>query len=118
MMTFLCPEDIRRFAFHFAIGFLPGCEANELREWSEDFVGNEGLLHSGKISIDMIKTFLMKRISIFRSTEMLDEEVGPDIPFIVPEAKQRSFLSSLAEKEPLQAHLLDYPNVGVAMSEE
>ena len=44
--------------------------------------------------------------------------IGQDVPFIVPVEKQRCFLRYLAQNEPLEAHLLAYPNVGEAVPAE
>ena len=65
-----------------------------------------------RVSIDMVKQFLMQRISTFRAGELSEDIADPWSPFIVPVAMRARFLDYLCHVDPARAHLTSYPRVG------
>ena len=82
------------------------------------FTLSDGPWHSG-VSIDLVKQFLMQRISTFRAGELSEDIADPWSPFIVPVTMRARFVDYLCQVGPARAHLMSYPRVGhsVALGE-
>lgn len=114
VLDWLSTEDLHTFFMHFVLDFVPGCLEEDLQHYAKQFTSSN-TWGSGTISIDMVKQFLMQRISTFRAAELSDDSFGPDQPFIVPSSLRKSFFDHLCAEEPAQQHLKSYPVVGGAL---
>ena len=66
---------------------------------------------SSTVTIDMVKQFLMKRISSFRAQYLLDQNLAPDSPCLVPTESWDAFAQHLTDCKSAQAFLAGYPRV-------
>ena len=114
MLDGLSPEDLEIFFCCFALDFVPGCSEEELQAHARAFVGNKATWGRGAISIDMVKQFIMGRISSFCVAELFDNCQGPKAAVVVPPRLHRRFFEYLCEEGPAQQHLSAYPPVGSA----
>jgi len=113
-LDWLSAEDLQLFFCRFIADFVPGCPTEELHCRSADFVRQDGPwggLHGHRISIDMVKQFLMLRISSFRADVLPDGVIGPDIPFRVSPEHHRRFLDHVCDLGAAREHLSAYPPV-------
>ena len=106
----LSVNDLQQFFFHFVLEFIPDHPKEDLQIHSEQFI-DSGAPWSSGVSIDMMKQFLMQRISNFREAELKDDITDPWKPFVVPAPKRASFLAYLCQAEPACSHLQSYPRV-------
>ena len=72
MLSSLSTEDLHRFFCHFIGEFVPSCPPEMLNNWAERFTSDVSLWGSSTVTIDMVKQFLMKRISSFRAQYLKD----------------------------------------------
>ena len=90
---------------------MPGCTDDALTGYAKLFVRVGGPWDSGRVSIDMVKQFLMQHISSFRAAEMSENIAGPGTPLIAPAMMQDSFFEYLCQAGPALKHLESYPCV-------
>ena len=86
MRAVLGVEDVRTFFEGFIVDFVLDCPPEEVHRWAHEFTA-ETLPWGGQrvsISIDMVKQFLMQRISMFRAQVLPCLILGPHIPCRVP----------------------------------
>jgi len=114
ILDWLSTEDLQTFFVNFIVAFVPDCDKSELRSCSVNFV--QGPWVSGVISIDMVKQYLMNRISSFRADELAEQSVGQDGPFVVRRDKQSCFFQYLCQLNPANKHISAYPLVGASVS--
>ncbi len=112
MLDTLSVEDVRTFFQRFIVDFVPGCPPEEVRRWAQDFTA-AGLPWGveRRVSIDMVKQFLMQRISMFRAQVLPDLILGPQIPCRVPAEHWRALRRHLCEHGAARAFLSAYPPV-------
>ena len=94
-LDFLSEEDIKAFVSNFLIEFVPRCPADDLQHRAAQLFQTINSHNAGEkstISIDMVKQFLMLRISSFRAEKMPGYKAGPEAPFMVPAEFQHGFL--------------------------
>jgi len=110
-LSSLSTEDLQRFFCHFLGDFVQTCPPDMLQHWAELFTSDASLWGSGAVSIDMVKQFLMKRISSFRAQCLLDQNLAPDSPCLVPTKSWNAFVQHLTDCKSAQAFLAGYPPV-------
>ena len=111
MLSSLSTEDLHRFFCHFIGEFVPSCPPEMLKNWAERFTSDVSLWGSSTVTIDMVKQFLMKRISSFRAQYLLDPNLAPDSPCLVPKESWDAFAKHLTDRKSAQAFLAGYPPV-------
>ena len=107
-------KDLQYFFHRFVLDFVPGCSDEYLQARAKQFIGKSNTWGSDSISIDMVKQFLMQRISAFRAAQLSNGSVRPGTTFVVPKDMQSHFFDYLCEEEPAIKHLDCYPDVGDA----
>merc|ERR1712151_1340795 len=112
MLDWLSRDDLEIFFCRFVLDFVPGVSAEELRAHARAFVGNEVTWGRGNISIDMVKQFIMHRISSFCAAELFDESWDPKVAVVIPPQLQHRFFEHLGLQGPAEQHLGAYPAVG------
>ena len=117
MLSSLSTEDLQRFFCHFINEFVPTCPPERLQNWAEVFTSDASLWGSSTISIDMVKQFLMKRISSFRAQCLLDQNLATDSPCLVPNESWDAFAQHLTDRKSAQAFLAGYPPVHEATAQ-
>ena len=115
ILDWLSADDLQAFFYNFILDFVPGCPAEELKNSAQRFTDSNGPWDSG-VSIDMVKQFLMQRISSFRGQELSEDVADPWSPFIVPVAMRRRFFDYLCQEGPAREHLMSYPRVGKSVA--
>ena len=115
ILDWLSADDLQAFFYNFILDFVPGCPAEELKNSAQRFTDSNGPWDSG-VSIDMVKQFLMQRISSFRGQELSEDMADPWSPFIVPVAMRRRFFDYLCQEGPAREHLMSYPRVGKSVA--
>ena len=83
----LSVEDVQAFFCNFIRDFVPGCSVEELQKWSAHFIREGGPWGWGRVSIDMVKQYIMQQISSFRAHCLSDQVPGPNVPCRVPREK-------------------------------
>ena len=111
MLSSLSTEDLHRFFCHFIGEFVPSCPPEMLKNWAERFTSDVSLWGSSTVTIDMVKQFLMKRISSFRAQYLLDPNLAPDSPCLVPNESWDAFAKHLTDRKSAEAFLAGYPPV-------
>ncbi len=107
----LSVDDIRTFFQCFIHDFVPSCRPEELQAWARRFTQRQETWGGCSVSIDMVKQFLMNRISNFRAVELPDIILHPDVPWHVPADHWQQLIEHLCD-EPAASHFLDqYPSV-------
>ena len=76
-----------------------------LKNWAELFTSDVSLWGSSTVTIDMVKQFLMKRISSFRAQYLLDQNLAPDSPCLVPNESWDAFAKHLTDRKSAEAFL-------------
>ena len=107
----LSAEDVQIFLSSFISDFVPGCPSDELRRWAIEFTGEGGPWGRGGVYIDMVKLFLMNRISSFRANFLPAQILGPDVPCRVPAEHREHFAEYLCEHAAARFFLSAYPPV-------
>ena len=110
-LSSLSTDDLQRFFWHFIGEFVPTCPPEILQNWAELFTSDVSLWGSSAVSIDMVKQFLMKRISSFRAQCLLDQNLAQDSPCLVPIESWDAFAQHLTDRKSAQAFLAGYPPV-------
>ena len=108
MLSSLSTEDLHRFFCHFIGEFVPSCPPEMLKNWAERFTSDVSLWGSSTVTIDMVKQFLMKRISSFRAQYLLDPNLAPDSPCLVPKESWDAFAKHLTDRKSAEAFLAGY----------
>ena len=112
VLDWLSTEDLQHFFCRFVLDFVPDCPEDELRGRAKQFVSNPNTWGCGKISIDMVKQFLMQRISTFGAAELSEDSIRPGSAFRVPLQGRTGFFDHLCQEDPAALHLKSYPPVG------
>ena len=108
----LSKVDVQTFAQRFIADFVPDCASSEVRRWVERFAGRDTPWGRGHISIDMVKQFLMKRISCFRAQHLSHDEIlSPDVRCEVPQNLRDLFAAYLCDATAAEEFLSAYPPV-------
>ena len=107
----LSTEDLHLFFCHFIRHFVQTCLTETLQELAELFTSDVSLWGSSTVTIDMVKQFLMKRISSFRAQYLLYQNLAPDSPCLVPNESWDAFAQHLTDRKSAQAVLAGYPPV-------
>ena len=115
-LDWLSTHDLQKLFRHFVLEFVPGSTEEELHEQGRRFISNANTWGRGGISIDMVKQFLMKRISSFRAAKLSTDNLEPGTAFIVPSQLRQRFFDHLCENGPAISHLESYPPVGECAS--
>ena len=104
----LSVEDVQAFFCNFIRDFVPGCLVEELQKWSAQFIREGSPWGRGRVSIDMVKQFLMQQISSFRAHCLSDQVLGPNVPCRVPHEKWDAFAECLTP-EKISCHYVPEP---------
>ena len=96
-LAWLTTEDLQAFFCGFIADFVPGCRLQELQDSANSFVRDAGPWACGKISIDMVKQFLMRRISSFLADEFQLDALGPGTSFHIPPDMRGRFFDHLCD---------------------
>ena len=115
-LDWLPAKDIQTFFCKFLMHVLPGCPDDDLQRGSQSFVqgsGPWGSTGGAGITIDMLKQFLMLRISSFRAAVLPESIVGPNVPFHVPIECHARFLAHVCDHEAAHTFRSAYPAVAV-----
>eukprot|EP00929_Paragymnodinium_shiwhaense_P034607 TRINITY_DN18802_c0_g1_i1.p1 TRINITY_DN18802_c0_g1~~TRINITY_DN18802_c0_g1_i1.p1 ORF type:complete len:447 (+),score=82.06 TRINITY_DN18802_c0_g1_i1:486-1826(+) len=117
LLDWLTSDDLQTFVRRFIADFVPGSPLEDMSKLAKDFVMAKGSPWStGRISIDMVKRFLMERISMFRATELSAGIIDPGVAFSVPASMRQKFFDYICDKDSARAHLRSYPSVGDCVS--
>ena len=114
-LSSLSTQDLHRFFCHFISEFVPGCPQGTLQKWAELFTSDDSVWGSSTVTIDMVKQFLMQRISSFRARYFLDQISALDSPFLVPNYSWDDFAKHLADCKSAEEFLAGYPRVHEVM---
>ena len=96
-LGWLSKDDSKAFFCGFIADFVPGCRSQELKDRANTFVRGAGPWAGGQISIDMVKQFLMLRISSFLADEFQLDTLGPGTSFHIPLDMRDRFFDHLCE---------------------
>ena len=112
-LSWLQVQDIRTFFISFLKNFAPDCSAESLSQHAFYFTRENSVWNGTKkaISIDMIKQFLMLRISSFRANSLFQEILTPNVEFHIPYDMYTHFLDWVNDYEAAKAYLLAYAPV-------
>ena len=91
--------------------FTPELPKDALFRQADRFLGENSPWNSRPISIDMVKQYLMLRISAFRAEELSADMGVAETPFRVPPQHQERFFAYLCDEEAGKKHLTAYPPV-------
>ena len=87
------------------------CSREILKQWADVFTSDVSPWGSSIVTIDMVKQFLMKRISSFRAQYLKDQNLVPNSPCLVPQDMWDAFAEHLTDRTSAQAFLAVYPPV-------
>ena len=113
-LSWLQVQDTRTFSISFLKVFVPECAPELLSRHAFHFT-REGSVWNGSrmpISIDMIKQFLMLRISSFRATSLSDDILAPNVDFHIPHDQYTQFFDWVNDSEAAETYLRAYAPVG------
>jgi len=110
-LGWLSRDDLRNFFCRFVAELTPEEPLDELHRQAVRFTDADGPRGSVSISIDMVKQYLMLRISSFRARELSQDMWVPEAPFRVPSHRRASFFDYLCDAEAGHRHLVAYPPV-------
>ena len=110
-LSSLSTEDIQHFFCHFIGEFVPTCPREILKHWADVFTSDVSPWGSSTVTIDMVKQFLMKRISSFRAQYLKDQKLAPNSPCLVPKDIWDAFAEHLTDRKSAQVFLAVYPPV-------
>ena len=110
-LSWLDKKDLKAFFCWFIAHFVPGCHHEALRVHADNFVRAAGPWSPNGISIDMVKQFLMLRISSFMADELKLDAFEPCTSFNVPLDKHASFFNHLCEASSGNDFLASYAPV-------
>ena len=96
-LSWLTTEDLQAFFCGFIADFVPRCRPQELQDSANNFVRDVGPWARGQISIDMVKQFLMRRISSFLAGEFQLDALGPGTSFHIPPDMRGRFFDHLCD---------------------
>ena len=107
VLTWLENTDIAMFAQRFIADFLPDVPAQELDALGKAFVSEASPWSSGRITIDMVKRFLMQRISMFWALDPAPsgQPLEPGSRITIPTAKRQGFFTYLCDTTAARKHL-------------
>ena len=96
-LAWLTTEDLQAFFYGFIAGFVPDCEPEVLRDKARHFVRHAGPWARGHVSIDMVKQFLMRRISSFLARDFQLAALGLGTSFHIPADMRGRFFDHLCD---------------------
>ena len=96
-LAWLTTEDLQAFFYGFIAGFVPDCGPEVLRDRARHFVRHAGPWARGHVSIDMVKQFLMRRISSFLAGEFQFAALGLGTSFHIPADMRSRFFDHLCD---------------------
>ena len=113
-LSWLQVEDTRAFFISFLKVLVPSCSPELLSKNASDFTRDASVWNGSRkdISIDMIKQYLMQRISGFRAEFLSQVNLAPNVPFHIPHDKYESFFKWVNDSAAAKAYLLAYAPVG------
>ena len=111
VLDWLSSDDLVILFCRFVSGFVPDCSEQELRDYAWAFVGNSATWGRGTISIDMVKQFIMQRISSCFAAELFGDSPDPRADVVVPASLRQRFFERLGQEEAAKEHLSAYPIV-------
>ena len=117
-LSWLQVQDTRTFFISFLKEFVPGCTQDYLSRRALDFTREGSLWNDTRmpISIDMIKQFLMLRISSFRATYLSENILSPNDDFRIPPDQYDHFFNWVNNSEAAEAYLRTYAPVSAHRS--
>ena len=113
-LSWLQVEDTRAFFVSFLKNFVPSSSSEDLSKHAIHFTRGDAIWYGSQmhISIDVIKQFLMQRISSFRARFLSQVILAPDVPFNIPTAKYTEFFAWVSDARAAEEYLLAYALVG------
>ena len=112
VLEWFSTEDLQNFFCRLVLDFVPDCPEDELRDRANQLARTPSTWGCGRISIDMVKQFLMQRISSFGAVKFSEDSIRPGSAFRVPLQERKDFFDNLCEEDPAALHLKSYPPVG------
>ena len=106
-LSWLRDQDIATFASRFIEDFVPDAATQELDAFGKSFVSAESPWSSGRVTIDMVKRFLMQRISMFWTLYSAPpgQVLETGTRDIIPTARRQRFFEYLCDRNAARDHM-------------
>jgi len=111
-LSWLLVEDTQTFFMRFLKDFVPLCPEEELSKHGSHFTRKGSHWSGVQISIDMIKQFLMLRISSYRARFLSENVLAPEAAFHIPPGMYSDFFAWVSDAEAGAEYLSAYAPVG------
>ena len=110
-LGWLSEEELRAFFCGFIADFVPGCPSTDVQDRANIFVHEAGPWACGQILIDMVKQFLMLRISSFLASEFQLDTLSPNTSFCIPPDMRGRFFQHICKATSGSEFLSSYATV-------